>query len=571
MAMPNYINEMQEHLQAGAPALGCRPEMLWKWDVDRLNEQSFRFRVVLLHTVDPSGTWTMPWGEGCVGKKLAKQDAARRALVELRRTHSQPHDASSIPLAVAVAARSSGVGSVETGFNDLAIVEAATLPELDDDLLGIIPVVCSARQRGVHITAEAGATTLGEYLLTFGPSIGSGDGDGDGDGGGGGGGSLTRPSRAHRAIFSTAPPNLGKLGEEFAAAWLRRQPFVAPESVRWLNCDNDAAEDHDLECEPLADPGRRHIEVKTRWRKCRHTMSSRQLQRLLDPDDDYMLLVVGNFYRVFDDKGPFNLPDIRVLHSPNSRSGPAHAHVATSSDVVPDRTAGNGAVTGEIVATTNEEPGDTISYAACAASVARASSPKRSQSVSRLEAGQVSGQLRLKSMRFDPTSNRRQSSSISASVVSEAEGLLDCALDPDDHPACGALFRLRFDGSNRVPEHIVEFATRGGPGGPDLLEVRRQWRLNRKRLCRLADGSGSTDPVQLASEMLLQLSAEIAGMLQPQGTEIPADLAISDGVYASTGETRIDPADGRAYPLQSFLEEYGTHEGLARWQSVGER
>ena len=34
-------------------------------------------------------------------------------------------------------------------------------------------------------------------------------------------------------------------------------------------------------------------------------------------------------------------------------------------------------------------------------------------------------------------------------------------------------------------------------------------------------------------------------------------------------ELRVDPADGNAYPLDSFLECYGEDEGQRRWATAG--
>ena len=36
-------------------------------------------------------------------------------------------------------------------------------------------------------------------------------------------------------------------------------------------------------------------------------------------------------------------------------------------------------------------------------------------------------------------------------------------------------------------------------------------------------------------------------------------------------ELRVDPADGKAYPLDSFLEFYGEDEGPRRWATAGQQ
>jgi hypothetical protein len=36
-------------------------------------------------------------------------------------------------------------------------------------------------------------------------------------------------------------------------------------------------------------------------------------------------------------------------------------------------------------------------------------------------------------------------------------------------------------------------------------------------------------------------------------------------------QLRVDPADGNAYPLASFLECYGEYEGHRRWAAAGQQ
>ena len=36
-------------------------------------------------------------------------------------------------------------------------------------------------------------------------------------------------------------------------------------------------------------------------------------------------------------------------------------------------------------------------------------------------------------------------------------------------------------------------------------------------------------------------------------------------------QQRVDPTDGRAYPLDSFLEFYGEDEGPRRWATAGQQ
>merc|ERR1740129_477718 len=140
-------------------------------------------------------------------------------------------------------------------------------------------MVCAARQAGVSIAVPYGSQELSLLDLTFDDIQGSGS-DGNGV-------AVAYPTA--KVIDESIPKNLGQLGEEFAVAWLQRQQWVATGSVRWLNCNHDLQADHDIECEPTAEPGRQHIEVKTQWRKRGAKMSPRQLARLLDAIDNYRL------------------------------------------------------------------------------------------------------------------------------------------------------------------------------------------------------------------------------------------------------------------------------------------
>ena len=64
------------------------------------------------------------------------------------------------------------------------------------------------------------------------------------------------------------PPNAGRVGEEYAAAWLRHQHATA--TVRWLNDTDEQHADHDIEILAAAagETEWRHVEVKTRWAGC---------------------------------------------------------------------------------------------------------------------------------------------------------------------------------------------------------------------------------------------------------------------------------------------------------------
>ena len=121
----------------------------------------------------------------------------------------------------------------------------------------------------------------------------------------------------NKTVGKAAPPsNLGTLGEEWAFAWLKQQKWVKPGTLVWLNERGEAHDSHDFECVSLKSPGRRHIEVKTRWRRFKGaSASARQRERVLDPEDDYLLLIIGFFENVFQ-CDPI-APQVRLL--PNAK------------------------------------------------------------------------------------------------------------------------------------------------------------------------------------------------------------------------------------------------------------
>ena len=114
------------------------------------------------------------------------------------------------------------------------------------------------------------------------------------------------------------PPNVGRLGEEYAVAWLRHHH--ATSTVRWLNDADEQHADHDIEIRAEHETEWRHVEVKTRWSGCdprMNQMSDRQRERLLDPGDSYMLLLLGDASRLFE--SPAAPPRVRLYESPHPR------------------------------------------------------------------------------------------------------------------------------------------------------------------------------------------------------------------------------------------------------------
>ena len=113
------------------------------------------------------------------------------------------------------------------------------------------------------------------------------------------------------AVAVVEPPNVGRFGEEYAVAWLRHRHPGA--SVRWLNDKSEAQEDHDVELRVVGATEWRHVEVKTRWEGSNprmNLMSDRQRERLQDPGDSYMLLLVGDAHRLFEN--PASAPRVHL-------------------------------------------------------------------------------------------------------------------------------------------------------------------------------------------------------------------------------------------------------------------
>jgi hypothetical protein len=307
----NSINRMQEHLQAMCPVSGVPP---WSYE----EQGSFHVRIVLERT-GPSGdeAMPMPWSARHSKKMDAKKDAARLCLEALLASGARPHDASQVWITIHENDGGGGGG----GGDVSEVAPAAACPTLTDELLAVQPVVC------IPVASGGGA----------GDAEPDSDDDDDDDAmqlqDAMRGASATSSSRcfcstgyqcwicrqrheeAPAAPQRSVPPeNLGDLGEQWALKWLQRQPWIEPGSVKWLN-ETTQAPTRDIECVPIGSPGRRQVEVKTRWRRFKKAAATRaQRARLLDPEDDYMLLVVGFFENVLPGDGqPPSPPQVRVL------------------------------------------------------------------------------------------------------------------------------------------------------------------------------------------------------------------------------------------------------------------
>ena len=283
MEQDNFIGSLQEHLQQRAPLLGARPEELYRIEEERQGD-CFRARVVL-RNVRGGGDRFMGWSPWHRTVKQARQASARRALVDLANEH--PHDPTSRPLVVHIHPPSHGSGNTSMSY-----AQVAALPVGYDRLVPPPTMLWSeVREPLAHAKEDLDLRSNFED-----------DSSSEGD---------LSNGLAVKDRTSMAPTNLGALGEEYAFWWLRQQPWV--QSVVWLNLDADAQHDHDFEC--LVDKegfGRSHVEVKTRWRGCRRAAPSlRQANRLRDAEDDFMLLIVGNFRNLFAD--PLESPVVRCL------------------------------------------------------------------------------------------------------------------------------------------------------------------------------------------------------------------------------------------------------------------
>eukprot|EP00035_Acanthoeca_spectabilis_P005545 m.115044 g.115044 ORF g.115044 m.115044 type:complete len:637 (-) comp13074_c0_seq1:61-1971(-) len=533
---PNHINALQDHLQSLAPSRGCRLETLYHIVAEEVRPQWFQAQVVLLNTDCPEDI-TMPRSGEFVGLQPARQEAARLALARLHATGITPHCQTALDRPLVVRKKSAPHSRLNLsdrirellkeesagGLTGWAPSDQAFLPPLTDHLLAVSPVVCSASS-GNAITAEVGAASLGVLEVDL-----SGIDDtthelGDG---------MAATEGAERVVSFPAedssmhlemelldsalqrvPPNLGALGEQYVAEWLARQPWVKSGSVRWLNQESEAAADHDIECVPLGEPGRSHVEVKTRWRRCKATMSARQLARLLDPSENFMLVVVGNAHKLLE--SPPQPPQIRILLTPTRIGHDATPMSADTATV------------------------DAQSITAVYASQSSSSAPTRVKRPA--PESPIAGAWHAAPPKAAKLSTNNHI------VVADAEQAVDAVLDRTAAVGFGS------GGSTvALPGHIVDFVITG----IGLESAREHWRLNRKRLCLLMTdaASGCGGPAQLAAETLLQVAAEVSSIRSGPKTEV---------------ETRVDSVDGERYPLASFLKVYGIEEGLARWVEAQE-
>jgi hypothetical protein len=330
----NSVNRMTEHLQAICPVPGCPP---WRYE-EGSGTGGWRVRIVLEQTgLHGDQDRLYPWSPPHAKKMGAKKAAARLCLESLLDSGDRPHDPSHITLAVGLTHQvaGTGAGSLPVATIHQGTAPPAVLPTLSAGLLAVSAVECTARAAGL---ASAAAEATGR-------DSDSGDSSGDDNDAMGAGppcDTSAAAQDAHAAQLARqqalsgghVPPNLGRLGEEYAVRWFQHHGYT----VRWLNDADEQQGDHDLET--TMDGGAlRFVEVKTRWKGSKPTMSPRQRARLLDPDDNYTLCIIGNARRLFDT--PASRPSVRVVTFQSSEE-PGNEYVPTTGAMVtPDMCRGD--------------------------------------------------------------------------------------------------------------------------------------------------------------------------------------------------------------------------------------
>lgn len=257
---------------------------------------------VVLTNVRGGGERLLPVSSQHSAKMPARMEAALLALVEIMLEDEAPHD-DIAPFALRLRASTGGGGGRGGGGGAEPVV--LRLPTLEDGLFA----AASVGQPLVRGHAAVGAAAPVAAAATEGHADeDSGDSAGEEEPGG-------ASHVLHGYTASATPSNLGRLGEEYAAAWLARQPWVR--AVRWLNRDAEAQRPFDLEVE-LREPraqfpaARRCVEVKTLWRGVgRRTVSREQARRLEDASADFMVLHLGDFCNLFS--APRRPPAVQLL------------------------------------------------------------------------------------------------------------------------------------------------------------------------------------------------------------------------------------------------------------------
>jgi hypothetical protein len=295
-------------------------------------------------------------------------------------------------------------------------------------------------------------------------------------------------------------------------------------------------------------------------------MSSRQLPRLLNHEDDYMLLIIGDAKSLFE--SPPSPPRVRILISPSfHQQRPSEVTTGGPDDIAVVPAAGEGLPV-EKTQRRNQKRLSKLTGAAtsCAASDAEAM-------VESICNSGGSGGSGFALDRFECT--------VPQYVIDFATGSAAAAVDARAYAGAGAgagsttgagAGARGGGGGSAIVAHAGG-GTSGGasdsattdarrstdaPGDVGLKQLAQHWKFNRKRLRQLMDVAEATATSgeaisrqelrrQLAIDVLLQLAADMTGIRH---------------------NTKVDPADGCAYPYSSFIEVYGVDDGIARWQSL---
>jgi hypothetical protein len=285
-----YINQLQEFLQRGAPMLGSRPEQMYRMK-ERGCFPAFQAQIVLIGAIDE--TLELPWSEKFPNKKNAKQHAAYLALARLKSTGKRVHEYNAEPKILHLKYYSSGTGNTNT--NSVSPRRIIDLPQLTEEMLAAGYVVLTGVVRRKPKSSLFDLDSEEEFSLEENDCHDP----------------LARVEVKEQELRDeedAVPDSIGRLGEEYAFRWLQRQSWV--NRVEWLNEAEEKHESYDIRCDYNSHPGKKYVEVKTRWTNGRVTISREQAKRAEDPASDYLVLVVKNMKKLIRNGEP---PDVQLI------------------------------------------------------------------------------------------------------------------------------------------------------------------------------------------------------------------------------------------------------------------
>ena len=180
---------------------------------------------------------------------------------------------------------------------------------------------------------------------------------------------------------------LGHLGEQWATAWLKLQPWVEPDSVAWKNAASEQGLSHDVECR-LSNHFRSaaelpamwasgdviYVEVKTKLghRKAQAHATAAQTAKLLAAGSRHLLMQIDHFtHAVCDSPGADVVPRVRIVLPPPPLpplDDTALARLATCACVDDDTTAAS-----KLISLIKDRPGYTIDVCVIQRAIANSS------------------------------------------------------------------------------------------------------------------------------------------------------------------------------------------------------